>query len=83
MGMTLNVRHWGNSLGVRLPASVARAVGLSVDQQVQVEVDGDRIVLTPVRHATLTLDERLARFDPDRHGGEVMTVTESLGNEHF
>ena len=83
MSMTLNIRHWGNSLGVRLPASIARAAGLSVDQQVEVAVEGDRIVLTPVRNRTLTLEERLARFDPDRHGGEAMSVSEPLGNERF
>ena len=73
MSTTLNIRHWGNSLGVRLPASIARAAGLSVDQQVEVAVEGDRIVL----------EERLARFDPDRHGGEAMSVSEPLGNERF
>ena len=83
MSTTLNIRHWGNSLGVRLPASIARAAGLSVDQQVEVAVEGDRIVLTPVRNRTLTLEERLARFDPDRHGGEAMSVSEPLGNECF
>ena len=83
MSTTLNIRHWGNSLGVRLPASIARAAGLSVDQQVEVAVEGDRIVLTPVRNRTLTLEERLARFDPDRHGGEAMSVSEPLGNERF
>ena len=83
ISMTLNIRHWGNSLGVRLPASIARAAGLSVDQQVEVAVEGDRIVLTPVRNRTLTLEERLARFDPDRHGGEAMSVSEPLGNERF
>ena len=83
MSTTLNIRHWGNSLGVRLPASIARAAGLSVDQQVEVAVEGDRIVLTPVRNRTLTLEERLARFDPDRHAGEAMSVSEPLGNERF
>ena len=63
MSTTLNIRHWGNSLGVRLPASIARAAGLSVDQQVEVAVEGDRIVLTPVRNRTLTLEERLARLE--------------------
>ena len=83
MSMTLNIRHWGNNLGVRLPANIARAAGLSVDQQVEVAVEGDRIVLTPVRNRTLTLEERLARFDPDGHGGEAMSVSETLGNERF
>jgi antitoxin MazE len=29
-------------------------------------------VIRPVGDAELTLDQRLARFDPARHGGEVM-----------
>ena len=62
---------------------ISRAAGLSVDQQVEVAVEGDRIVLTPVRNRTLTLEERLAHFDPDRHGGEAMSVSEPLGNERF
>ena len=32
----LTLKHWGNNLGVRLPAAVAKAAHLQVDQQVQV-----------------------------------------------
>ena len=31
----LDIKQWGNNLGVRLPAAVARAAHLSVDQRVQ------------------------------------------------
>jgi antitoxin MazE len=67
----LDIKHWGNSLGVRLPAAVAREAHLSADQRVRVSVEAGRVVITPVAEP-LTLEQRLARFDPTRHGGEVM-----------
>ena len=68
----LDIKRWGNNLGVRLPAAVARAAQLYVDQRVRISVEDSTIVIRPVEDAELTLDQRLARFDPARHGGEVM-----------
>lgn len=79
----LNLKHWGNNLGVRLPAAIARAAQLHVDQCVRITIEGDRVVITPVREVELTLEERLARFDPARHGGEVMPADERLGAERW
>ncbi|KQP18109.1 AbrB/MazE/SpoVT family DNA-binding domain-containing protein [Pseudorhodoferax sp. Leaf267] len=79
----LDIKHWGNNLGVRLPAAVARAAGLRVDQRVSISVEGERVVITPIRDAPLTLEQRLARFDPLRHGGEAMVVTTPLGAEKW
>ncbi len=78
----LDIKKWGNNLGVRLPAAVARAAHLRVDQRVRIEVDQDRVIITPVENARLTLEQRLARFDPARHGGEAMRTTE-LGAERW
>jgi antitoxin MazE len=77
---TLNIRKWGNNLGVRLPAAIARAAGLHVDQSVQITVEGSTIVIRPVNEGTNTLEQRLARFDPEKHGGEVMQ-SERVGAE--
>lgn len=79
----LDLKHWGNNLGVRLPAAIARAAHLHVDQRVRIIVEGDRVIITPVREAELTLEERLARFDPERHGGEAMPVGERVGTERW
>ncbi len=68
----LDIKQWGNNLGVRLPAAVARAAHLYVDQRVRISVEDRTIVIRPVEDAELTLDQRLAQFDPARHGGEVM-----------
>jgi antitoxin MazE len=76
----LGIKQWGNNLGVRLPMTVARAAHLHVDQKVRVAVEEGRVIITPVNDAALTLEERLARFDPARHGGEAM-VAEPVGAE--
>jgi antitoxin MazE len=79
----LDLKKWGNNLGVRLPAAVAREAGLHVDQRVRLSVEGDRVVITPVSDARPTLQQRVAAYDPKRHGGEVMTTTEALGAERW
>ena len=78
----LDLKQWGNNLGVRLPVTVARAAHLHVDQRVRVAVEEGRVIITPLDDAPLTLEQRLARFDPAKHGGEVM-VAEPLGGEKW
>ena len=68
----LDIKQWGNNLGVRLPVAVAREAHLHVDQRVRVSVKGGQVIITPVIDAPFTLAQRLARFDPARHGGEAM-----------
>ena len=77
---TLDIKRWGNSLGVRLPASVARAARLTTDQRVRVTVEEGRVIITPLGAAPPTLADRLALFDPAAHGGEVM-ATSPVGRE--
>ena len=78
----LNIKRWGNNLGVRLPAAIARAAHLEADQSVIVSVEGNQIVIRPETSQSMTLDERLEAFDPDIHGGEVMR-TDVIGNERW
>lgn len=70
----LDIKRWGNNLGVRLPAAVARAAHLHADQRVRVSVEDGLIVIRPETEAPLTLEQRLAQFDPERHGGEAMAA---------
>jgi antitoxin MazE len=79
----LDIKQWGNSLGVRLPAAVARAAHLHVDQRVRISVEGDQVVITPVDSSRFTLEQRVAAYDPKRHGGEQMATTETLGAERW
>lgn len=78
----LGLKRWGNNLGVRLPAAVAKAAHLHVDQRVRVSVEGTKVVITPLEAAESGLEARLAQFDPARHGGESMP-TSPVGAERW
>ena len=75
----LDIKRWGSSLAVRLPAAIAREAHLHVDQRVRVSVEGDQVVIAPIDATRLTLEQRLAAYDPKRHGGEQMGTTDTGG----
>lgn len=72
---TLTIQKWGNSLAVRIPASVARAAHFAEGQEVEVSVDDGSVTVRPVGSRRLTLAEKLALFDPTKHGGETMAAS--------
>ena len=47
--MKITAQLWGNSLGVRIPAPVARDANLAHGSEVDLQVEAGRIVLTPMR----------------------------------
>jgi antitoxin MazE len=81
--VVLDIKQWGNNLGVRLPAAIAREAHLHVDQRVRISVEAGQVVITPVADVSLTLEQRLALFDPVRHGGEAMATGAALGAERW
>lgn len=79
----VNIKQWGNNLCIRLPAALARAANLHVDQCVRVSVEDNQVIITPVDGSRVTLDQRLAAYDPKRHGGEQRATTKRLGAERW
>ena len=79
----LDIKQWGNSLGVRLPAAVAREARLRLDQRVSVSVEGDHVVIRPIDDSRLTLEQRVAAYDTMRLGGVHMATTRTLGAERW
>ena len=79
----LDIKQWGNNLGVRLPAAIAREAHLHVHQRVRIAVNEGLITITPMQDVPLTLEQRLASFDPARHSGEAMPTTQRLGAEQW
>ncbi|MEE7625604.1 AbrB/MazE/SpoVT family DNA-binding domain-containing protein [Methylobacter sp. Wu8] len=79
----LDIKQWGNNLGVRLPAAIAREAHLHVDQRVRISVENNHVVITPIDDAPPSLEQRVDDFDPARHGGEVMTTSQTIGAERW
>jgi antitoxin MazE len=57
------LRRWGNSLGIRLPAAIAREAQLQEDQAVELSVVEGGVMIRPVQRR-LSLAERLAAYEP-------------------
>jgi antitoxin MazE len=79
----LDIKKWGNSLGMRLPAAVAKEAHLHLDQKVSLSVEQGRVIISPVDNKFITLEERLSRYNPKVHRGEVMVTDELLGAEKW
>lgn len=70
---TLTVQKWGNSLAVRIPATLARQADFVVGQPVEIYLDNLGVVVHRKGLPKLSLEQRVALFDTEKQGGEVVT----------
>ncbi|CAN5125125.1 type II toxin-antitoxin system antitoxin MazE [soil metagenome] len=63
--MRAQVKKWGNSASVRIPAAVMEAAALYIDQAVDIREENGRVVIEPVTAPAYDLDELLAAMTPD------------------
>ena len=76
------IQAWGNGLGVRITAPIAKAAHFAQGQPILVEVVDGGIFIRTVGIPKLTLAQKLKAFNPELHGGEVM-ATARIGAEVF
>ncbi len=63
--MRSQVKKWGNSASVRIPATILSAASMRIDQQVEIREEDGRIVIEPVSAPHYDLDALLDRMTPD------------------
>lgn len=68
---------------MRLSAAIAKAAHLHNHQRVRIPVENDQVIITPLKDEALSLEQRLAFFNPEQHGGEVMISEQTLGAERW
>lgn len=78
--MLVQVKKWGNSASVRIPASIMASSALRLDQMVEMRSDGSRILIEPVVAPVYDLDALLTQMTPDTFQDEVATGA-PVGNE--
>ena len=78
--MQAKVKNWGNSLAVRIPKAFADEIGLTDESLVELKLEADHIILTPVRAPKYNLDDLVAKITDDNVHGEVDTGG-PVGNE--
>ena len=76
MIMQVQLKRWGNSLGLRIPKGIADIAGLKADDAVSIDTSQDGFIVKKARHK-YDLAELLGKVTPEnRHdavdlGGEV------------
>jgi antitoxin MazE len=65
------VTKWGNSLGLRIPASMAKQAGLAAGTNVTVTFMDGALIIKPERKKKYTLDELLEGMTPEQVHAEV------------
>ena len=78
--MRLQVKKWGNSASVRIPASIMAAAALHIDQLVDVREEKGRIVIEPVLAPVYDLDVLLDQMSPDTFPEDI-DFGQPVGNE--
>ena len=67
------IQEWGNGLGVRITAPIAKAAHFAQGMPISVEVVEDGVLLRVLGKPKLSLTQKLKVFDPEKHGGEVIS----------
>lgn len=80
--MVVQVKAWGNSQAVRLPKDLLESVGIRLNDFLNIEVQGDSIVLSKTfKHKTL--EERAAEFSGKIGPYEEFEWGEPVGREQW
>ena len=80
--MKTRIQKWGNSLALRIPRSFAEEVGIENETDVDLTLEDEKIVITPVKKMKPELRELLENITEENLHKEVSTGPAS-GNEHW
>ena len=78
--MRVEIQKWGNSLALRIPKAIAVESKISQGSEVDLTLEKERVVLTPIKPPEYSLEELLAGVSRDNLHEEVNTG-ETLGRE--
>jgi antitoxin MazE len=86
--MKTTVTKWGNSLGIRLPKTLANEINLTENKKVELILQDGQIILRPIQNSKMgrpnrkNLDELLEGMTPDDFYPEI-DFGEPVGNESW
>jgi len=69
--MRSQVKKWGNSASVRIPANVLAAAAMRIDQDVEIREEEGRIVIEAIAGPRYDLDTLLARITPENMPDDI------------
>lgn len=61
-----NVKRWGNSPAIRIPAALMQALDLNIDDEIKIDLIEGKLVIEPVKkEPVFTLEELVEGISPD------------------
>lgn len=78
--MVTKIQKWGNSLGLRIPKTFAKEAGVEEGSAVDISLEGDRLVIRPLRTSKYQLSNLLSQVREDNLHKEISTG-DSVGRE--
>jgi antitoxin MazE len=69
--MVLEYARWGDSVALCLPAELAKRIHATAGSQVDLTIEGGKVVLTPLEARTCTPDELVAGITSENRHGEI------------
>lgn len=79
--MNVKVSKWGNSLAVRIPSNIARSIHLHEGGDLEINEDGEKIILKPVKEKKYSMDSLLSEVKKDNIHTEF--ETSRVGSEEW
>ena len=76
--MILQVKKWGNSLAVRLPKDISKALSVQNNSFLELELVKNGLLLKPKKSSEL--DKLISQINPQNLHAEIKTG-KSVGNE--
>jgi len=80
--VVIKILKWGNSLGLRIPKSFAKEAGVEEGSKVNISLEGENLVIKPVRPPRYRLSDLLSKVCEDNIHYEISTG-DSVGREVF
>ena len=71
--MKTRIQKWGNSLGLRIPKTVAADAKVSEGTSVEINVENGRLVVAPKSKGRRTIQELVAGITPENLHSETDT----------
>ena len=80
--MQTKIKKWGNSLALRIPKLLALDVNLKLNELVDLSIDKDSIIITPIGEKEYSLEKLLKGITKNNLHGEFNTGT-PVGKENW
>ena len=69
--MLVNIKKWGNSAAIRLPANLMKSVAIDIDSEVNISEYHGKIIIEPVKKKEYSLESLLADITEENIQSEV------------